>query len=44
MQPKRLAIEITGSESKIDKFVALMEPFGITELTRTGKIALSRLK
>ena len=44
VQPKRLAIEITGSESKIDKFVALMEPFGITELTRTGKIALSRLK
>ena len=44
VQPKRLAIEITGSESKIDKFVALMEPFGISELTRTGKIALSRLK
>ena len=44
VQSKHLAIEITGSESKIDKFVALMEPFGITELTRTGKIALSRLK
>ena len=42
VQPKRLAIEITGSESKIEKFLALMEPFGITELTRTGKIALSR--
>jgi acetolactate synthase I/III small subunit len=42
VMPKRLAIEITGSESKIGKFLALMEPFGITELTRTGKIALSR--
>jgi acetolactate synthase-1/3 small subunit len=44
VQPKRLAVEITGSESKIDKFVALMEQFGITDLTRTGKIALARSK
>jgi acetolactate synthase-1/3 small subunit len=42
VQPKRLAIEVTGSESKIDKFLALMDQFGITELTRTGQIALSR--
>ena len=42
VQSKHLAIEITGSESKIDKFLTLMHPFGITELTRTGKIALSR--
>ena len=44
VQSKRLAIEVTGSESKIDKLLALMEPFGITELTRTGKIALARSK
>ena len=44
VQPKRLAIEVTGSESKIDKFLALMDQFGITELTRTGKIALARSK
>ena len=44
VQPKRLAVEITGSESKIDKFLALMDQFGITELTRTGKIALARSK
>ena len=42
VQPKRLAIEVTGSEAKIDKFLALMGQFGITELTRTGKIALAR--
>jgi acetolactate synthase-1/3 small subunit len=44
VQYRRLAIEITGSEGKIEKFLTLMEPFGITELTRTGKIALSRAK
>jgi acetolactate synthase-1/3 small subunit len=42
VQSKHLAIEITGSEDKINKFLELMKPFGITELTRTGKIALSR--
>jgi acetolactate synthase-1/3 small subunit len=38
-----LTIEITGDSSKIDKFVMLMDNFGIPELTRTGKIALPRV-
>ncbi len=42
VQPKSLTIEITGNESKVEKFVELMKPFGVTELTRTGKIALAR--
>ena len=42
VQPKSLAIEITGGESKIEKFVELMRTFGILELTRTGKVALPR--
>jgi len=42
VQPKSLTIEITGNESKIEKFLHLMEGFGVTELTRTGKIALAR--
>jgi len=42
VQPKRLAIEITGNESKITKFLKLMENFGISDLTRTGKVAMAR--
>jgi acetolactate synthase-1/3 small subunit len=42
VQPERLSIEVTGTSSKIDKFILLMERFGITDLTRTGKVALSR--
>lgn len=42
VQPKNLTIEITGDESKIEKFLGLMNTFGVLELTRTGKIALAR--
>ncbi|MCZ7635341.1 MAG: acetolactate synthase small subunit [Verrucomicrobia bacterium] len=42
VQPRSLTIEITGDEGKVEKFIELMKPFGILELTRTGKIALPR--
>ena len=42
VQPSKLAIEITGTEGKINKFLTLMEAFGVSDLTRTGKVALSR--
>jgi len=42
VQPKSLTIEITGDESKIEKFIVLMKTFGVLELTRTGKVALPR--
>ena len=42
VQAKNFAIEVTGNESKIAKFISLMEPFGITALTRTGKVVLPR--
>ncbi len=44
VQPTKLAIELTGTESKITKFLILMEAFGIEDLTRTGKVALARSK
>src|SRR5881394_2798326 len=42
VQPSTLTIEITGNESKIEKFLELMKTFGIVDLTRTGKVALPR--
>ena len=42
VQPKSLTIEITGAESKIDKFLDLMNTFGVLDLTRTGKAAMPR--
>jgi len=42
VQSQSLTIEITGNESKVEKFIELMIPFGILDLTRTGKVALPR--
>ncbi len=42
VQPKSLTIEITGDESKVDKFLELMKTFGVQEITRTGKAAMPR--
>jgi acetolactate synthase-1/3 small subunit len=42
VQPKSLTVEITGSESKVEKYIGLMNPFGILDITRTGKAALPR--
>src|SRR3954470_1840011 len=42
VQHKNVSIEVTGNESKIEKFLVLMENFGIADLTRTGKVALAR--
>ncbi len=42
VQPKSLTIEVTGDEGKVDKFLELMKSFGISDLTRTGKVALPR--
>ena len=42
VQPASLTIEITGNESKVEKFLDLMKTFGVAGLTRTGKVALPR--
>ena len=35
-------IEISGRENKIEAFIERMRPYGITELVRTGRIAMVR--
>ncbi len=42
VQLDKLVIEITGSNGKVTKFINLMQHYGIAEITRTGKVALSR--
>ena len=42
VQSKSLTVEITGTEDKVEKFISLMDAFGTLDLTRTGKVALSR--
>ena len=42
VQAKTVTIEVTGDESKVDKFIELMKPFGVLDLTRTGKDPMPR--
>ena len=44
VQQSNFLIEVSGNESKINKFIHLMQGFGISDLKRTGKVAMSRQK
>lgn len=37
-----LVIEVTGTREKVTAIMKLLRPFGIVELVRTGRIAMSR--
>ena len=39
---EEIVIEISGREQKIQAFIERMRPYGITELVRTGRIAIVR--
>jgi acetolactate synthase-1/3 small subunit len=34
--------EITGDDGKIEAFIKMVKPFGVKEIARTGKVAVSR--
>ena len=40
--PESVIVELTGDEGKIGGFLTLIEPFGVPEIARTGKLAMRR--
>ncbi len=40
--PSSLIVEVTGDADKIDSLYSLLKRFGVRELSRTGRIALTR--
>ena len=40
--PTHMMVELTGPEKKIEAFINLCRPYGITSLARTGVIAMPR--
>ncbi|MEX0775677.1 MAG: acetolactate synthase small subunit [Phycisphaeraceae bacterium] len=42
VSPDKLMIELAGTEDKLEAFVALVQPYGVIELARTGVIAMPR--
>ena len=39
---RSIVVEITGTDAKIEAFEALVRPFGLVEMARTGEIAIAR--
>jgi acetolactate synthase-1/3 small subunit len=42
LTPESVVVEVTGPESEIDDFVAMVRLYGIKELVRTGAVVMSR--
>lgn len=38
----KLALEVTGNTDKVDAMIEVLKPYGISEMSRTGSIALKR--
>jgi acetolactate synthase-1/3 small subunit len=42
MAPETVTVEVTGSEEKIEKLLALLRGYGIREIARSGRVAMAR--
>jgi acetolactate synthase-1/3 small subunit len=42
LAPQSLIIESTGAEERIQALVEVLRPFGIVEMARTGRLAMTR--
>ena len=42
LAPDSLTIEITGGEDKIDGLLDVLRPYGVLEMARTGRLAMTR--
>ena len=42
ISPTSLVLEVTGSEDKIDSLVEVLRPYGVIEMVRTGRVAMTR--
>ena len=42
VSPGHVMVEISGQERKLESFIALVRPYGIIEMVRTGRVALLR--
>ena len=40
--PESLIVEISGTVDKIDGLLEVLRPFGVLEMSRTGRIAMTR--
>jgi acetolactate synthase-1/3 small subunit len=43
MSHEKMILEASGTQDKVETFIELLKPFGISEVTRTGCVAISRL-
>ena len=42
LQSDSLIIQVTGATEKVDAMVSMLEPYGIIELVRTGRVLMAR--
>lgn len=40
--PESVVVEITGTEDKIDGLLDVLRPYGVLEMVRTGRVAMTR--